>query len=133
MDINKLIIPIVSQGIQWVNEKMKPSKKELELKISELEKQVETLVCDNVFLQKKINEIVYAILTQLESRGNYVINADSIIQIDGNYDTVQIMKESVPVPMQTNIENISSIFDDMDEEILRRKLLRPSERGEEQW
>lgn len=131
MDINELIIPAVSEGIQWVKEKMRPSKKELELKISELEKHIEILTCNNEILQKSVNEILAAILTQLRVGGNYIVSADSITLIEKNSGVVHVMKDSTSFQIQENYDDNDSIFDGMDEEILQCKLSRPSERGNE--
>lgn len=131
MDIDKLILPTVRDGIQWVIEKLSPSKKELELKISELEKHIRILTYNNETLQKSVNEILVVILGQLRAGGNYIISADSITKIEKNSGVVHIMKDSTSFKMQENYDDKDSIFDGMDEEILQCKLSRPSERGNE--
>lgn len=132
MDIDQML-PIVSEGIQWVKDQMKPSKKELGLRISELEEQVKDLSYGNQIFQENFNQIISTILMQLKSEGNYFINADTIIQIRNNSGEINILQDREEKFAQ--VDNLKSkkncaIFDNMDEEILRCKLDRPSEREE---
>ncbi len=121
------MLPIVSEGIKWVKNQMKPSKKELGLKISELEEQVKNLSYGNQIFQENVNQIVSTILWQLKSEGKYIINADAIIQISNNSGEINILQGREEKITQKNKKN-STIFDDMDEEIIRCKLYRPSEK-----
>lgn len=130
MDINidiDQIFPIVMEGIKWAKNQMKPSKKELGLRISELEEQVKNLSYGNQIIRENINQIVSVILWQLKSEGKYIINADTIIQISDNSGSINILQDSEEKYAQINRKH-SRIFDDMDEEIIQYKLYRPSER-----
>ena len=130
MEVNEQWFPIISESINWVREKMKPTKKELELKISDLEEQVKILSYGNQSLKKDIEQIMSIIISQLKSDGQYLINADTIFYIVGNSGQMHIAKDdSIRNISCDNDKNfIDSIFDNMDEEIKQCRLMRPSER-----
>lgn len=132
MDINEQIFPIVAKGIQWVREKMGTSKKNLEIKISELENQVNILSYGNKIYQEHIALITSIILEKLTQGGEYGVKADTLIQINENAGNVQIVKnrEHNQIIDKIKDDNKRTIFDNMDEEIQQCKLLYPSERGE---
>lgn len=128
MDINEQWVPIIFEGIKWVKEKMKPTKKELKLKVSDLEEQVKILSYGNQVLINNIDKIVSIIISQLETEGHYIINADTIIQIKENSGQVYVSANNKIC--NTRRKNTYSIFDNMDEEIIQCKLTYPSERNE---
>lgn len=130
MEINEQIIPIVYEAIKWIKEKMKPTKKELQIQVSELEEQVKTLSYGNQNLMENMGQIMCIILSKLQSDGNYIINADNIIQIKDNNAPVCVMGQGVINIAQVENERkklINSIFDNMDDEIIESRLSRPSD------
>ncbi len=127
MEISEDWQPIINEAINWVKEKVKPTKKELQLKISDLEEQIKTLSYGNQALSKNIEQILCLVISQLRADKQYVINADTIIM--GNSGQVQVVKDDNVNNISCSKQDIGDIFDNMDEEIKECKLIRPSERG----
>lgn len=137
MAINEQWLPIISEGISWVKEKLGPSKKELKIQVSDLEKEVQTLVSGNTVLVNNLGLIIQAILNQLRTESNYYINADTIIFIGENTGSVDVTK---PIIFGSSISgdvvsknqggkiDISKIFDGLDEEIAHSRATKPSDR-----
>lgn len=130
MEINEIWIPIIEEAVKWVKNKMKPTKRELQLKVSDLEEQVKILSYGNKSLSNNIENIMSIIIALLKSDDQYRINADTIIQVIENSGQVHIVKEDKTnnILSRDNKQYIGSIFDNMDEEIEECKLIRPSER-----
>lgn len=136
MAINAQWIPIISEGISWVSNQFGPSKKELIVKVSDLEQQVQSLVAENVRLTSNMNLIVQAILNQLQASNNFIINADSICLVGKNTGIINTEKSFAIAP--TNFKGISQgdrkeekldvskIFDGVDEEIAHTRITQPS-------
>ena len=137
MAINEQWLPIISEGISWVKEKLGPSKKELKIQVSDLEKQVQALVSGNTVLVNNLGLIIQAILNQLRTESNYCINADTIIFIGENTGPVDVTK---PIISGSSISgnvvsrnqgekiDVSKIFDGLDEEIAHSRATKPSDR-----
>ena len=137
MAINEQWLPIISEGISWVKEKLGPSKKELKIQVSDLEKQVQALVSGNTVLVNNLGLIIQAILNQLRTESNYCINTDTIIFIGENTGSVNVTK---PIISRSSISgdvvsrnqgekiDISKIFDGLDEEIAHSRATKPSDR-----
>lgn len=79
MEIDEAWMPIISQSIEWVRGKMGPSKKDLQIKIDELQEKV-----------------------------NYVVNSDTILQInqDGNSILNMDMDGMIGKTEQTKLDSI---------------------------
>ena len=92
MAINEQWLPIISEGISWVRELIGPSKKELKIQISDLEKQIETLTAGNTVLANNFGLITQAILKQLKTESSFTINSDTIVFIGENTGSVDISK-----------------------------------------
>lgn len=137
MAISEQWLPIIGEGISWVREGLGPSKKELKIQISDLEKQVQNLASGNVVLTNHLESIVQAILNQLKADSNYTINADAIILIGENTGNVDVTRpiisnsfisgDAISKKQVTEFE-ISKIFDGLDEEIAHSRTTKPSER-----
>ncbi len=137
MAINEQWLPIISEGISWVKEKLGPSKKELKIQVSDLEKEVQALVSGNTVLVNNLGLIIQAILNQLRTESNYCINTDTIIFIGENTGSVNVTK---PIISRSSISgdvvsrnqgekiDISKIFDGLDEEIAHSRATKPSDR-----
>lgn len=137
MAINEQWLPIISEGISWVREKIGPSKKELKIQVSELEKQVQTLASGNTVLANCIGLITQAILKQLRSESSFTINADAIIFIGQNNGSVDISERAISgnsissdiiAKKQVKEFDVSKIFDGLDEEIAHSRTTKPNER-----
>ena len=50
MAINEQWLPVIAEGVSWVKDKFGPSKKELEVRVSDLEKQLYILTAGNTIL-----------------------------------------------------------------------------------
>ena len=105
---------------------MGPSKKELKLRISDLESQVSTLAYGNKELIDNMQIIITAILENLKEDNKLEINADNIILIQDNSGKICFSS----ITEKRNENHYSSIFDNIDDEITRSRLLRPSDRRE---
>ncbi len=118
-----IIFPVVLEGIKWVKDMLGPSKKELKVKITDLEDQVKILSYGNAKLLESIEQIVFAILERLKNDGNYIIKADTFIQISDNHGTV------IAANNTTNLLESSwlGMFDDLDLEIQKSRLKKPSD------
>lgn len=137
MAISEQWLPIIAEGISWVREGFGPSKKELKIQISALEKQVQNLTSGNAVLTNNLESIVQAILNQLKADSNYTINADSIILIGEHTENVDVTKPIISNSLisgeliskkQVTEFDISQIFDGLDEEISHSRTTKPSER-----
>ena len=122
--INAEWLPVISEGVKWVRDKMGPSKKELKLRISDLESQVSTLAYGNKELIDNMQIIITAILENLKEDNKLEINADNIILIHDNFGKICFSS----ITEKRNENHSSSIFDNIDDEIIRSRLLRPSDR-----
>ena len=127
MEFNEQWIPIIHESIQWVKDKMKPTKTDLKLKISDLEEQVKMLSYGNQVLTKNIGDILSIVLSKLEMEEKYIINADTIVQIKDNGGQIQMININEENVIKEK-KSIGSIFDDIDTEIMQCRLTRPSER-----
>lgn len=125
----ELCAPIIDQGLNWVKGMIGPSKKELQVEISELEKQIKTLSYGNQFLAQNIQQIMDIVLNRLMQSGDYFINSGNIIKIEGNTGSVQIRQE-VKDAVQTQPKRFISIFNNIDEEIAKARLTMPGEEEE---
>ncbi len=135
MAINSQWIPIISESISWINNQFGPSKKELQLKISDLERQVEFLAKGNSTLIENLNSIIQAILLKLNSSNEYIINSD-YIYIGENIGNMKTEKDSasdyrhVDNTSQSRQKkeelDVSKIFDGVDEEISHTRLTNPN-------
>lgn len=137
MAINEQWLPIISEGISWVRELIGPSKKELKIQISDLEKQVETLTAGNTVLANNFGLITQAILKQLKTESSFTINSDTIVFIGENTGSVDISKPVISgnsisgdvVAKKQVVEfDVSKIFDGLDEEIAHSRTTKPSDR-----
>lgn len=134
MEIDEAWIPIISQSLEWIRGKMGPSKKDLKIRIDELEERVNLLSYGNEILMQNTIQIMEVIIYQLKGSGDYVINADTIIQI--NQDNNSILN----INMGKTTENVKqtkldtefncSLFDKVDEEVLQYRLNGFVERNE---
>lgn len=129
MEMQEQWIPIIAEAVKWVKDKTKPSKKELQLKVSKLEEQVKILSYGNKSLSDSIEHIMSIVIAQLQLDGQYTISADTIIHVVGNSGQVNIVKEDKTnnTLYSGDKQCIETIFDNMDEEIIECKLMRPSE------
>lgn len=137
MAINEQWLPIISEGISWVKEKLGPSKKELKIRVSDLEKQVQALASGNTVLVNNLGLIIQAVLKQLRTDGNYYINADTIIFIGENKGSFDVTKSVISsssisgdVVSKKQVEefDVSKIFDGLDQEISHSRATKPSDR-----
>lgn len=136
MAISEEWLPVIAEGVSWVKDKFGPSKKELEVRVSDLEKQVHILVAGNATLVNSLGLITQAILQQLKS-DDYTINADTIVFVGENSGYIDIPQSivsnsftsgDVVVQEQKADFNISKIFDGIDQEIAHSRISKPSER-----
>lgn len=135
MAINEQWIPVILEGVSWVKEKLGPSKKELKIQISDLQKQVQALSAGNTALVYNQGLIIEAVLNHLKSDNNYTINADTIVFIGENMGSVDVTK---PIITDSYISgdvatkkvefDVSKIFEGVDEEITLSRATKPSDR-----
>ena len=137
MAINEQWLPIISEGISWVRELIGPSKKELKIQISDLEKQIETLTAGKTVLANNFGLITQAILKQLKTESSFTINSDTIVFIGENTGSVDISKPVISgnsisgdvIAKKQVVEfDVSKIFDGIDEEIAHSRTTKPSDR-----
>lgn len=113
MEEAEILVPVILEGVKWVKDKLGPSKKELKVRITDLESQVKALSYGNAVLLESVEQIILAIVEKLKSDGNYTINADTIIQIEDNHGTIITTNNTI-----TGAENSwLNMFDDVDLEI----------------
>ena len=138
MAINAQWIPIISESLSWVNNKIGPSKKELRIKVSDLEQQVQLLTAGNAALTRNLNLIIQAILNQLQFSNSVIVNADTICLVGKNTGIISTEKNFIVSEKNFNDAtqserkggklDVSKIFDGVDEEIARTRISRPSDR-----
>lgn len=121
-------VPIIVEGVQWVKESFGPSKKQLKMRITDLEEQVRSLSSGNQALLQNSREIMSVILEKLLMDGGYRIKANTIIQNSGNFQMTQIAYFDDNSTKNSNEKKQASIFDGIDEEIMKYRLLRQSEK-----
>ena len=145
MAINALWIPIINEAVSWVagrfnsNSNSNIPQKDLQLKISELEHQVQSLTAGNEMLMQNLNLIIQAVLQQLKDARGFTVNADSIFLIGENSGSIH--QEDHSVLSDKNIGGIkqrkkkeegfdvSKIFDGVDEEISHTRVTKSTDRG----
>lgn len=139
MAINEQWIPIICEGIAWVKENIGPSKKELKVRISDLEKQVQMLANGNIALINNLGLITQAILMQLKMEGCYNINFNMIsLNDEKGTSCYRYTKETIcgstynkVADNDQNIVNefdVCKIFEGTEEEIAHSRKTRPSDR-----
>lgn len=137
MAVSEQWLPIISEGLSWVKDKLGPSKKELKIQVSDLEKQVRTLVSGNTALVNNLGLILQEIIKQLRADSNYSINANTIIFIGENAGSVDASKSIISrsaisgdAVFKKQVEgfDVSKIFDGLDEEIAHSRAKKPSDR-----
>lgn len=138
MAINAQWIPIISESLSWVSNKLAPSKKELNIKISDLEQQVQLLTAGNAALTRNLNLILQAILNQLQFSNSFVVNADTICFVGKNTGIISMeksfivsekdFKDTAQSERKGGKLDVSKIFDGLDEEIAHTRISRPSDR-----
>lgn len=132
-------IPAILQGAEWLMEKIK-SRKTLSVKVSELENEVKKLTEGNQALYQCFQMITLAILSRVQNEPGISIDAGTIIYVKSDNGTVNMTplpdnsshSKKKPLHLDSGEENtvdVSKIFDGVDEEILRKKAFRPSERS----
>ena len=131
MAINESWLPVISEALTWVREKTGPSKKELKIKVSDLEAQVKTLASGNAELLMNMNTIVQAILTQLATTEGCYINAETVILVGENKGSLGFTRNAISRNIGNNqlanSESVS-IFGNADEEIERARRALPGRR-----
>ncbi|MBR2445423.1 MAG: hypothetical protein IKB28_02005 [Clostridia bacterium] len=131
MVINELWGPIILECVSWVTKKLGPSKKELKIQISELEKLVQTLSVGNKELIHNQKLILQAILDQLTHENGCKISADTIVFIkenSGSVDITQKSKFSQDITGKKVDFDVSKIFEGVNEEIYQSRATKPSDR-----
>ena len=125
MGFNEQWVPVIAESVKWVKDKLGPSKKELQIKVTDLESQVKALSFGNATLSKSMEQIITEVLNQLVN-GGYRIVDNTIVFVKDNHGQINVRFNSE----QNNETKIRSIFDDIDKEIAQSRLLRSSERGD---
>lgn len=76
MAISEGMLDIVAAGINWITKKMGPSKKEMRVRIEDLEKELGRLSEGNRALSENVSLMTSAIIAQLKENTGYTINVD---------------------------------------------------------
>lgn len=76
MAISEGMLEVVAAGINWITEKMGSSKKEMRVKISDLESELARLSEGNKNISENIELLKKAIIAQLTENKGYTINVD---------------------------------------------------------
>ena len=79
MAINEKWLPVVTGAVSWIKNNIGPSRKELEVQIADLEKQVRVLADDNAMVINNMNLIIQAILSQIKTDSDFSVTTDAII------------------------------------------------------
>lgn len=137
MAINEQWIPIIGECVSWIRETIGPSKKELKMQVSDLEKQVKNLLNGNTVLANNYSLITQAILKQLKTEKNFSVSADTIIFVGENNGVLDVVNPvisesfisgNIVAKKQVGQTYVSKIFEGIDEEILEIKNSKPSDR-----
>lgn len=133
--INESWIPLITEGVSWVREILGPSKKELKLRIEDLENQLQKLSAGNAQHSENLQLILMAILRELKDDRSYEIHANNIVYVGTNSGTVAVDKSEVLEISDSIVSNnqvaefdISRIFDGLDEQIAHARLHLPSDK-----
>jgi len=126
-----LLGPVVAEGLRWVFEELSPSKRNMKIRIVDLETQIKNLTCGNQSLMNSHKQIMRDILEQLKDKKSYAISSEAIAVIkatDGSLDTNETkFNQQYSIKKMTTSEHKISIFDGVEDEILLARLKRPSE------
>lgn len=95
MAINEKWLPVVTGVVSWIKNSIGPSRKELEVQIADLEKQVRILADGNAMVINNMNLIIQAILSQIKTDNNFSVTADTIIFIGENAGSINIPKTAL--------------------------------------
>lgn len=130
MALEEKWVSIIAAGVdtlrKYINYNLGPSKKELKIKVEELEKIVNQLIDQNKQMSSSMESITQAILDQLSTEYNISINVDSITVIGQNTTTNDFtyhQNDSHSVTRQLSIREgehspqIADVFSGIDEEI----------------
>ena len=135
MAINEEWIPVILKAVSWAKEKLGPSKKELKIQISDLEKQIQVLSAGNTALIYYQGLITQAVLNHLKADNTYTINTDTIVFIEQNTGSIDILNPSITdsyilgnVATKKVEFDVSRTFEDIDKEIAQKKATKPSDR-----
>ena len=123
MAISEGMLSVVAAGINWVTDKMGPSKKEMRLKISDLEQELVELSKGNATLANNTNLMINAIIARLKENAGYTINIDvDTITLtgvnNGMFQTENKRTETInnyPANEDSNIVKIEEDGNDDDE------------------
>ena len=135
MAISEEWLPVILGTISWLKDRVGPSKKELKMQISDLEKELSSRVSENNIMVDNMNLLLNAILSHIRSDSMYTINAETIIYVDKNYgnlDASQVMIVDSEVadtvisatPMISNKNSLNDFFVSDEEIALTRKKLQ---------
>ncbi len=134
MAANEQWIPIISEVLSWIKAMHGPTKRELRIKVSELEQKVQLLTDGNVTLANNIELITSEILKQLKAENHCTINADAIIVIGENTGNVDAKKlvmsnsafsDKITSKTQLKASEGLSIFAGVEEEIAQMRAINP--------
>lgn len=95
MAINEKWLPVVTGAVSWIKNNIVPSRKELEVQIADLEKQVRVLADDNAMVINNMNLIIQAILSQIKTDSDFSVTTDAIIFIGENTGYINIPKTAL--------------------------------------
>ena len=133
--INESWIPLITEGVSWVREILGPSKKELKLRIEDLEKQLQRLSAGNSQHSENLQLILMAILRELKDDRSFEIHANNIVYIGTNSGTVAVdesevreISDSIVTNNQVAEFDISRIFDGLDSQIAHARLHWPDDK-----
>lgn len=90
MAISESMLNVVSAGINWINENLGTSKKEMQVQIRDLEKEIARLTEGNKELSDNMTLISMAIISHLRNNPGYTISADSITFAGVNNGVIQV-------------------------------------------
>lgn len=130
-------VPVIGEALRWVRD-LSSSKRKMRLEIEDLKRQVDTLIEGNTLLLQRNSEIVAAVIAILSAdktipinRGTTNYHGVSIEQHPGaDSDVISGLVESARnSSLRRNAdESNESLFEGIDEEILKARAMRPSER-----
>lgn len=145
MALEEKWVTIIAAGVDtlrnYIKDSLGPSKKELKIKIEELNKMVDRLADQNMQMSSSMANITQAILDQLSTEYNIAINVDSITIIGQNTTNNSLTNHQTDDHSVTNQistrENVSSpkitdVFSGIDEEIASTRV-KPITQLEEEY
>lgn len=137
MAVNSEMLSTIASVGKWISGQFGPSRKTLNLRISDLEDQISRLSAENQMLGDQNEAILRAVLTQLQTSGTYCveIKGNTIIITSGNNDVIGLKGSPVQDESEIVVDAAErrmigdDFFERVERKITESRRTKPSDRS----